>query len=309
MTVSMADRARLSGLHAALVTPYDADGEISDTCLREVVGYALARGMDGLYVGGSTGEALLQTPDERRRIFALVAEARGEAALIGHVGAIGAREARYLAKACAEFGYDAISAIPPIYFQHSADAIRGYYAGIIEAGGGLPLIVYNVPAMSNVKLGFDDLAKLIELPGVIGVKQTTADMYQMERLRRTYPDLVLLNGFDEMLLAGLVSGASGAIGSTFNIMGRRYRALWDAVKKGDTAGALAIQNQCNAVIDVLIALGVFPAVKYSLWKLGVIATPVCRAPLATLDDTTAARLAPVVEEIRRQDAAGLSSAA
>ncbi|MFV0359223.1 N-acetylneuraminate lyase [Tropicimonas sp.] len=294
---------RLAGLHAALLTPYDGDGNVSGDCLRRLVAHVRGQGIDGLYIGGSTGEGLLQSTEERLDIFATVADAARGGALIGHVGAISTREAQRLARGCAALDYDAVSAIPPIYFPHRKDAIFGYYQDIAEAADGVPLIIYNIPGMSGVSLSLDDLAHLLDLPGVIGIKQTSADMYQMEQLHRTFPDALLLNGFDEMLLAGLVSGASGGVGSTYNVMGWRYLGMRARIAAGDLAGAATAQSACNAVIDELVRTGVFPGLKYMLWRLGIIETPVCRKPLETLDATTCGRLDAIVAELTAEAAA------
>ncbi|MFV0334155.1 MAG: N-acetylneuraminate lyase [Tropicimonas sp.] len=281
---------RLSGLHAALLTPYGDNDAVSEPCLRRLVAHIRGQGIGGLYVGGSTGEGLLQSTEERLDIFAIAADAAQGSALIGHVGAISTREAQQLARGCAALGYDAVSAIPPIYFPHRKDAIFGYYRDIAEAADGVPLIIYNIPGMSGVTLTLDDLAHLLDLPGVIGIKQTSADMYQMEQLRRAFPDALLLNGFDEMLLAGLVSGASGGVGSTYNVIGRRYLRMREYLDAGDIVAARALQSQCNGLIDELVRVGVFPGLKYLLYRLGVIASPVCRKPLDTLDTATCGRL-------------------
>ncbi|MEY4750524.1 MAG: hypothetical protein RIQ60_2738 [Pseudomonadota bacterium] len=279
--------SRLALLHAALLTPYDAVGEVSLRDLRALVAYVRRQGIAGLYVGGSTGEGLLQSVEERGAILAAVAEAADGAALIGQVGAVATRDAQALARRCARLGYDAVSAIPPIYFPHRKDAIVGYYQDILDAAAGLPLIIYNIPAMSGVTFTLDDLARLLELPGVIGIKQTSIDMYQMEQLRRRFPAALLLNGYDEMLLAGLASGANGGVGSTYNLMGGRYLQLAHCLSKGDLNGAQQVQAGCNAVIDALVTAGVFPGLKYLLHRLGVIGTPLCRKPMATLGDTAA----------------------
>jgi len=290
---------RLSTLHAALITPYDTEDKVSVSCLHRLVKHVKRQGIDGFYVGGSTGEGLLQSSDERRAIFSEVAEAADGSALIGHVGAISTREAQALAKQCAALGYDAVSAIAPIYFPHRKDAVIGYYKDIIDVVPGTPLIVYNIPAMSGVSFTLEDLGRLLELPNVIGIKQTSIDMYQMEQLKRFFPDALLLNGYDEVLLAGLVSGAHGGVGSTYNVMGDRYLDLIAKMKKGDVRGAADIQSGCNAVIDELIRAGVFPGLKYMLYRQGVIETPNCRKPLVTLSSASAGRLDEIAHRITR----------
>src|SRR6516162_2184792 len=223
----------LSGLHAALATPYTETDEISEPCVRALARFVLRQKLDGVYVGGSTGEALLQSAAERQTVFRIVAEeCRAKAKLIGHVGALTTKESVTLAKACAELGYDAISAIPPIYFPYTKEDVRGYYEAISDAASGVPVILYNIPAMSGRRFSLSDLGELVQLPGIIGIKQTDTDMYQMEQLRRRYPELLLLNGYDEVLLSALVSGARGGVGSTFNIMGWRYQRLRTLVESG-----------------------------------------------------------------------------
>jgi N-acetylneuraminate lyase len=281
---------RLSKLHAALITPYDADNKVSVSCLHRLVKHVKRQGIDGLYVGGSTGEGLLQSTEERSAIFSEVAEASEGSALIGHVGAISTQEAQSLAKRCAALGYDAVSAIPPIYFPHKKDAVIGYYKDILDAVPGTPLIIYNIPAMSGVSFSLDELGRLLELPNVIGIKQTSIDMYQMEQLSRLFPKALLLNGYDEMLLAGLVSGANGGVGSTYNVMGDRYLEMGAKLENGDVRAASAIQSSCNVIIDELVKVGVFSGLKYLLHRLGVIETPLCRKPLNSLSTGNAGRL-------------------
>ena len=267
-------------------------------CLRSVVRFLLRQGIEGMYVGGSTGESLMQSVEERRVGLQIIAdEARGKAKLIGHVGAISTRDATALARACVDAGYDAVSAIPPIYFPHRKEAISGYYRDIVQAAGGLPLVVYNIPAMSSVSFSLSELDRLLAMEGVAGIKQTSVDMYQMEQLRRRYPGALLLNGYDEVFLAGLVSGANGGIGSTYNLMGGRYVRIQQAVAAGNVPEAMALQSACNQVIGLLVEAGVFPAIKLMLHHMGVIASPRCRAPLADVSEGTETRLRQVAEAL------------
>ncbi|WP_316980146.1 N-acetylneuraminate lyase [Shumkonia mesophila] len=294
----------LSGLYAALATPYTEDDAIDANGLKSLVNFILSHGVDGIYVGGSTGESLLQTPEEREEVLRLVAgECRGKAPVIGHVGALGTKESKRLARVCAEEGYVAVSAIPPVYYPHSKKGIFTYYSEIVGAACGVPLIVYNIPAMSGVKFTLKDLGELLSIRNVIGVKQTVVDMYQMERIHRLFPDTLLLNGYDECFLAGIASGAQGAIGSTFNMMGWRYKKLWALFKEGRNEEALQVQSRCNAIIDVLVEAGVFPGIKFILHRMGIIGSPYCRAPFTAVDpiyhDTFAALADGLIEESRQ----------
>ena len=296
----------LDRLYAALPTPFTAAGAFSEPCQRRLVRFVLRQGIDGLYVGGSTGESLMQSVEERQEALRVVAdEAGNQAKLIGHVGAIATRDAEALARTCAEAGYDAVSAIPPIYFPHTKDAITGYYRDILGAAGGLPLVVYNIPALSGITFTLAELGRLLTMPGVVGLKQTSGDMYQMEQLRRRFPGTLLLNGYDEVLLAGLVSGANGGIGSTYNLMGRRYAAIRQAVAANQVKQAMALQTACNVAIDTLVAAGVFPAIKFMLHHMGVIASPSCRAPLAPVAEDAQPGLRQLADTLLAEIEAGV----
>ncbi|PWT80831.1 MAG: N-acetylneuraminate lyase [Acidobacteria bacterium] len=289
---------RLAGLYAALATPYTEADEVSESCLRGLVDFVLRQKMDGFYVGGSTGEALLQTTAERRSILRIVAEeVQSKGKLIGHVGALSTKESVALAKTCVECGYHAVSAIPPIYFPYTKEDIRDHYRAIIDAAEGTPVLLYNIPVATGRKFSLSELAELIALPGIIGLKQTEVDMYQMEQLRRRYPELLLLNGYDEVFLSGLVSGADGGVGSTYNIMGWRYRDLRTLLESGDNKAALQKQAECNEVIDLLAAGGVFPSIKFILHKMGIIRTPNCRRPLGAVRESCVTELNRVADTL------------
>lgn len=274
----------LSGLYAALATPYTDDDAIDTKSLNSLVEFVLSQGLDGIYVGGSTGESLLQSPQEREDVLRLVAAGcRGKATVIGHVGALGTKDSMRLARVCAEEGYAAVSAIPPVYYPHSKQGIFTYYRDIAEAAWKVPLIIYNVPAMSGVRLALKDIESLLSIDNVVGLKQTLLDMYQMEQIHRRFPDKLLLNGYDESFLAGIASGAGGGIGSTFNIMGWRYKKIWTLFREGKNREALQVQSKCNVIIDSLVEAGVFPGIKYILHRMGIIASPRCRAPFTAVD--------------------------
>ena len=122
-----------------------------------------------------------------------------------------------MANAAAECGAAAISAVPPFYFSYSKREIVQYYFDIAEASG-MPVILYNIPKMSGVSFGTEELVELLAHDGIVGVKQTTMDLMQTEALVRTCRDKAVFNGHDEILLPALSVGVRASIGSTFSIM-------------------------------------------------------------------------------------------
>jgi N-acetylneuraminate lyase len=283
----------LGGVFSALVTPFKADGLLNLDMLAPLAEFELAQGLHGFYVGGSTGEAFLQSAAERKAVLATFAKAvKGRAKLIAHVGAIATDEAIDLARAAADAGYDAVSAIPPFYYDFSAAEVLAHYRALANATP-LPLIVYNFPAKSARPLTTPDLLALLEHPKIVGVKHTSQNLYQLERLKSAAPQAVIYNGFDEMFVGGLAMGADGAIGTTYNFMGRLFVRMFEALRAGDLAAAQALQSRANQVIDVLIEVGIFPGTKAMLKIMGVDCGP-CRKPFAELTSAQVARVEAVV---------------
>lgn len=287
----------LGGIISALVTPFAADGRLALDVVPALVEHQLAQGIAGFYVGGSTGEAFLQSVEERAAFLEAVAKATaGRCRLVAHVGAVATADALPLGRAAAEAGYDAISAIPPFYYDFSRDELKAHYRAL---GGAvpLPLIVYNFGGRVG-RLTNADLLELLDEPKVIGIKHTSQDLYLLERFKRHRPEAVIYNGFDEMCLAGLIMGADGAIGTTYNFMGDLFVRLAKAFAEGRIAEARALQVVANRVIDVLIEVGVFPGTKGILTLMGI-DVGICREPFRALTDADRARLADCVALLRQ----------
>lgn len=289
---------QLRGVMAALLTPFNSQQMLDQESLRRLVQFNIQQGIDGLYVGGSTGEAFVQSLAEREQVMEIVAEeAKGKIALIAHVGCVSTAESQRLATTAARVGFDAVSAVTPFYYPFSFEEHCDHYRAIIDSAEGLPMVVYNIPALSGVKLTLDQIATLVTLPGVAALKQTSGDLFQMEQIRRAHPDLVLYNGYDEIFASGLLAGADGGIGSTYNIMAWRYQAIAKAVREGDNATAQRLQSECNKVIDLLIKVGVFRGLKTVLHYMDVVSVPLCRKPFAPVDEKFVPALKALAEQL------------
>lgn len=293
--------SNLRGVMPALLTPFDDQQNIDTESLRRLVRFNIEQGMNGLYVGGSTGEAFVQSIAEREKVLEIVAEeGKSKITLIAHVGCVSTAESQHLASAAKRYGFDAVSAVTPFYYPFSFEEHCDHYRAIIDSADGLPMVVYNIPALSGVKLTLDQINTLVTLPGVGALKQTSGDLYQMEQIRREHPDLVLYNGYDEIFASGLLAGADGGIGSTYNIMGWRYMGIVNALKEGDIAKAQQLQCECNKVIDLLIKVGVFRGLKTVLHYMDVVAVPLCRKPFAPVDEKFLPELKALAQQLMQE---------
>jgi N-acetylneuraminate lyase len=285
----------VTGIVTALLTPFDDEGAIDRDAFGPLVDFQAAQGVHGLYVGGTTGESVLQSREERDLCLRLAAEANaGRLGLIAHVGAVATADVLHLSERAAAYGYGAISAIPPYYHPFSPAEISAHYREVAK-WSALPLILYNFPALTK---GFTtaELLALLTEPGIVGVKHTSTDLFSLERVLRHRPDTIVYNGYDEMCVGGLAMGAQGAIGTTYNFMGDVFVAIREHVLAGDLTAAMALQCKANDVIEALIAYGVFPSSKAILEIMGL-KLGHCRQPFRRLEAADRAALEKAVQPI------------
>ncbi|MEL6963733.1 MAG: N-acetylneuraminate lyase, partial [Pseudomonadota bacterium] len=264
---------------AAMLTPFEEDGSVAADGIPPLVDYILGQGVHGLYVGGSTGECVLQSREERALVLTkLAAYARGKCTLVAHVGAASTEDAIALADLAAREGYDAVSAVPPFYYKHRFDDIVDYYKAIADAAC-LPLIVYNIPALSGANLSTDQLLHLISDERIGGMKYTATDLFQFAQLRRAAPNKSFYFGTDEMFLGAAAIGTDGGIGSTYNLIGDIYVGIHKAVEAGEIDDARRLQAKSNSLVEILFETGVMPGLKYALRRQGIPVGP-CRRPFS-----------------------------
>ena len=273
-------------VYAALMTAFDENGNIDEKGTREIIRHDIdVEGVDGLYVGGSTGENFMLGKDEKKRVFDIACDEahNDDVDLIAQVGSPNLHEAMELAKYVTnELGFKTISAVTPFYYNFTFDEIKHYYDEIVKDVDA-NLLVYSIPALTGVSLSLDNFAKLFENPKIIGVKYTNADFYLLERIRERFPDKKILSGFDEMLLPALIEGVDGCIGSTYNVNTKVVKEEIDAYNKGDFERARELEHQKNDVITAMLNNGIYPTIKLILEHMGVHAG-YNRAPMAKYDD-------------------------
>ena len=252
---------RFTGVMPALVTPLNPDESLNEESARRLMRHLLEQGMDGFYLCGGTGEGPALQKELRMRLAeAAREETKGKGKLIVHVGAVDLVTARTLARHAGKIGADAVSSVPPFFFHYGEKEIRQYYTALAEESG-LPVIMYASP-LAGVTITWDMVDRLMEIPGMIGLKWTSSDYYTMRRIKELRGgNINVLNGPDETLLCGLVMGADGGIGATYNIVPKQIRMIYDCYRSGDLEGARQAQFRVDRLIHVLIKYGVVPAIK------------------------------------------------
>ena len=272
---------RLGGVIPALLTCFDTNENFDEQCQRSVVRFLLSKGVDGLYLTGSTGETFLMDGEERKKVVEVVSdEVAGRVPIIVHVGDIGTKKSIKLAEHAYKHGAAAISSVPPFYWKFSSEEVYRYYQ---ELSGSvpLPMIVYNVALAGAVD--FDQIKRLASLDQVEGIKYTASTHHEILRIKEEIgKDFKVYSGSDEMALSGLAYGSDGLIGSFYNVIPELFIGLYNAYQRGDWEQAKRLQRQADAIIFCVLKYPMHASMKCMLSWIGIDAGTV-RKPFSSLD--------------------------
>ena len=277
---------KYQGIIPAFYACYDAEGKINPEGVRALTRWFVEKGVKGLYVGGSSGECIYQSKEERKVVLEnVMAEAKGRLTVIAHVACNNTADSQELAAHAESLGVDAIASIPPIYFHLPPYAIAKYWNDISAAAPNTDFIIYNIPQLAGVALNVPLLKEMLKNPRCIGVKNSSMPTQDIQMWRDE--GAIVFNGPDEQLISGLVMGATGGIGGTYGAMPELYIKLYECVKSGDLATALEIQNDCCRIIYKLCSGhgNMYGMIKEVLRKMGCPDCGSVRAPLAELIDS------------------------
>lgn len=262
------NNVKFTGVMSALVSCIDENENVKEASMRKIMNWHLKEGFSGFYLTGGTGEGAILQKQTRKHIIELAKDEVGDRGkLIAHVGAIDLRTAVELAKHAGEVGVDAISSVPPFFFEYEEEQIADYYKTLSDASG-LPVLMYATP-MSGVNITWDMVDRLMNIPNMIGLKWTSYDYFTMHRIKELRGgNINVINGPDECLLCGLSMGADAGIGSTYNIAPKLFTQIYNSFKSGDITAAQEAQFKANKLIELLLQFGVVCGIKDILDMLG-----------------------------------------
>lgn len=236
------------GIHSVLVTPFTPSGEIDFDRFAELVVSNIDNGADGLIVCGSTGEFYTMTVEERNRLFeATVAAGKGRVPVIAGVSDLRTAVTVELCDAARSAGCDGILALPPIYAKPDLREAEVYYRSL-SAASDLPIMLYNSPARIGVNLTPKFIRDLADLPNVVAIKDSSADIQQVIELCAMVKDrLAVFIGYETMIRAALPVGCVGVVAMAHQLSGRLVRGYFDACKAGDTERADRLEPALLAI--------------------------------------------------------------
>ncbi len=283
------DIRKYQGVIPAFYACYDEKGEISPKAVEDLTRWLIAKGVKGIYVGGSSGECIYQSVADRKLVLEhAVKAAEGKLTIIAHVACNNTRDSMELAAHAESLGVDAIAAIPPIYFKLPEHAIAKYWNDISSAAPNTDFIIYNIPQLAGVALTLPLLREMIKNPRVIGVKNSSMPTMDIQQFKYegalSGRDFVVFNGPDEQFISGLLMGADGGIGGTYSAMPELILKLWELYKAGDLETARALQYDVNNIIYTLCSgkANMYAMIKAVLKKREGLNLGGVRAPLVNL---------------------------
>ncbi len=241
---------KYKGIIPAFYACYDDEGNISPERVQALTRYFVAKGVKGVYVGGSSGECIYQSVEDRKiTLENVIKAAEGKLTVIAHVACNNTKDSVELAKHAESLGVDAIAAIPPIYFHLPEYAIAKYWNDISAAAPNTDFVIYNIPQLAGVALTMNLFAEMRKNPRVIGVKNSSMPVQDIQMFKQAAgEDYIIFNGPDEQFMSGRVIGAEGAIGGTYGVMPELFLKLDELVKAGKMDEAREIQYAANEII-------------------------------------------------------------
>jgi 4-hydroxy-tetrahydrodipicolinate synthase len=273
---------RLHGVIPAIPTPFTADGSaVDEGALRRVVRHVVDGGVHAIMTTGGTGEFVHLSREERRRVTEIIAdEAAGAAPVIAGTAACATWEAIALSEDAAAAGADAAILTPPYYFRIPDAELHRHFADV-AAASSVPVVVYNNPLYTGNNLSPSMIAALMELPNVIGLKQSNDDLGQLVEALRLSADTgrSLCTGIDSQFYAALCVGARGIFSTAASIVPSQMVRLYELVQTGDHPGALA-QHELLQPLNRFLEYdpGYVSPTKEALEMMGISCGPV-RRPL------------------------------
>jgi 4-hydroxy-tetrahydrodipicolinate synthase len=273
----------IHGIIPPVATPMQANEDLDLPRLKWFLDELITAGVHGVFVLGTNSEFYALDEREKQEVIATaVAHVKKRVPVFAGTGAETTREVVRLTRMAEREGADGISVITPYFISPSQQEIHDHYRRIAE-NTSLPVLLYNNPSTcGGVKIDVETVARLAQIPNIVGVKDSSGDLQITNELIRAVPErFAVMMGRDTLIFPALMFGARGAVPATGNIAPKLLVEIYEKFRKGDLDGSKAAQLRLNP-LRLALALGTAPGgVKAALALLGRSLGP-CRSPVAAL---------------------------
>ena len=274
----------ITGSLVAIVTPMLEDGRLDFARFKNLIDWHIAEGTDGIVVVGTTGESPTVDVDEHKELIRLAVEhAEGRIPVIAGTGANSTAEAIELTESARRAGATACLSVVPYYNKPTQEGLYRHFRKIAESVD-LPMVVYNVPVRTVTDLQNDTVLRLAQLPGIIGIKDATANMERgTDLIKRAPRNFAIYSGEDGGALALILLGGHGVISVTANVVPRMMHEMCAAALVGDVKKARDLNLRLIGLHQRLFVETNPAPVKWAMAQMGLI-EPGLRLPLVPLSD-------------------------
>lgn len=280
------------GLYVPLVTPFNADESINYDDYKKVIDYVIEGGMDGILVGGTTGEYHMMSLEERKELIKKGCEfAAGRVPVAAGTGMNTAKDTIAMTNYAADCGAEYGLVLPPYYHQTTEEGIYEFFKEVGE-GSKIGIIVYHTPGATNVEMSPELCKRIAELKGIVAMKETIDETHtsQTYMLTKDIPDFCVMEANEPLLLPSYAIGIDAAFSIIFNLLPREMREMYDLVFVDNDIAAARALNEKLAPIFALMEAEPYPGpVKAGMDAIGLPGGPV-RKPLTQPTDAMRAAM-------------------
>ena len=285
-------------LLTAMITPFDREGNVDYARAEQLAVHLVENGTDTIVVCGTTGESPTLSWDEEYKLFTVLQQAiAGKAKIMAGTGSNSTSEAIAATEKAAHLGLDGTLQVTPYYNKPPQEGLYAHFRAIAEAAPQLPILLYNVPSRTGCKLEPETIAKLAEIPSIIGVKEATGDLDQASQIRALTPaEFAIYSGDDSLTLPLMAVGAKGVVSVASHLVGNQLQTMMQSFAAGNVQEALRIHIQLFPLFKALFLTSNPIPLKVALRLLGL-DTGVVRSPLVSGDAELEAKLKIVLQQI------------
>ncbi len=290
-------RPNWTGVGTALVTPFTSDGSLDEAAVRRLARRQIDAGIHFLVPCGTTGESPTMSDEERIRTVAIIVdEARGQVPVLAGAGGYSTSEVIALAEEMHRAGASGLLSVTPYYNKPTQEGLYQHYRAIAESTP-LPIVLYNVQGRTGVNIDTATVARLAEIPNIVGVKEASGNISQMCDVCRTVPsDFLVISGDDAITLPLMAIGGRGVISVASNEVPGAMVQMVEAAERGDFAAARAVHHRLMPLMQVNFVEANPIPVKTAMAAMGLL-EEAFRLPICPATPAARAKIVSVLKEM------------
>ena len=275
----------IKGSIPALITPFK-NGGVDEGAFQKFVDWQIEQGSHGVLACGTTGESPTVSHEENMRVNELAVEVgKGRVPVLAGTGSNSTDEAITMTRHAARVGADVALVVTPYYNKPNQEGLYQHFKAIHDAAE-IPIVIYNIPGRCIVDMSVETMARLAELPRIVGVKDASNDLTRPYWTRRAIgPDFAQLTGEDATVMPFLAQGGHGCISVTANVAPAMLSEMHEAWQRKDVATAERINERLMPLHKALFAEPSPQPVKYAASLLGLCENAL-RLPLVPVAEST-----------------------